>query len=256
MTDNKQFLKTGYKIVKLFNANQINQLLSEVVARVNSFQKNKKFSINSISSFHKINFSESEYKNIIKPSTRYIKTNYEKIIKLITNSEISSILKDYWGHNRVKITWVGSAKKGQIKNNLIGFRIARPIKNKKDAASEHIDAYNFDKKSFLTIWIPLVGFTKKYTLKLYPGSHNLEHSLSQFKKSSKYISRVFKNSYIKKFRSFRPNLKKGHVIIFHPNLLHGGSENKGNKTRVSLEIRLFNRDKFDIKKTFNKKLIN
>jgi ectoine hydroxylase-related dioxygenase (phytanoyl-CoA dioxygenase family) len=256
MTDNKGFLKTGYKIIKLFNINQINQLLSAVVTKINNFQENKKFTINSISSFHKTDFSESDYRNIIKPSSRYIKINHKKIIKLITNSEISSILKDCWGHNRVKITWVGSAKKGQIKNNLIGFRVARPGKRKKDAASEHIDLYNFDKKSFLTIWIPLLGFTKKYTLKLYPGSHNINHSLSQFKKRHKYISRVFKSSYIKKFKSFRPNLKKGQVIIFHPNLLHGGSENKGNKTRVSLEIRLFNRDRFNLKKTFNKKLVN
>ena len=38
-----------------------------------------------------------------------------------------------------------------------------------------------------------------------------------------------------------PILKKGEVILFDINLIHGTTENLGIKTRVSLEMRLFNR---------------
>ena len=44
----------------------------------------------------------------------------------------------------------------------------------------------------------------------------------------------------------RPDLKIGEVIIFHPNLLHGNSLNKGNKSRLSLEARLYNKNNIKI----------
>ena len=48
-------------------------------------------------------------------------------------------------------------------------------------------------------------------------------------------------NYLKKFKFKRLTLKKGQAIFFHPNLIHGGSINKGNYTRLSVEIRMFNK---------------
>ena len=79
-----------------------------------------------------------------------------------------------------------------------------------------------------------------YTLKVFPKSHLYTHSKLHVHKSSKKISKIFKPSYYKKFSSFRPNLKIGQAMIFHPNLLHGESYNLGSETRFSLEIRFYN----------------
>jgi len=52
-----------------------------------------------------------------------------------------------------------------------------------------------------------------------------------------------KKDYIKKIgNSLRPNLNLGEGIFFHPDLVHGDSENLGTKTRVSLEIRFYRRE--------------
>ena len=40
------------------------------------------------------------------------------------------------------------------------------------------------------------------------------------------------------------NNPKGQAILFHPNLMHGGSYNYSLKTRVSLDIRIFNQYEF------------
>ena len=49
-----------------------------------------------------------------------------------------------------------------------------------------------------------------------------------------------KKKYYRKFKYKRLNLKKGEAILFDPNLIHGGTDNLGTKTRVSLEFRLYN----------------
>ena len=38
----------------------------------------------------------------------------------------------------------------------------------------------------------------------------------------------------------RSNMKKGQVIMFHPNLIHGTSINKGIISRASLDFRIIN----------------
>ena len=94
-----------------------------------------------------------------------------------------------------------------------------------------------------SLWVPVVGFSNKYTLCFSPGSHLKKHPINRIKKQSDYISSIFEKKYIKKFKFKRLNLKKGEVIFFDLNLLHGGADNLGNNTRASLEIRLYNRKK-------------
>ena len=49
-------------------------------------------------------------------------------------------------------------------------------------------------------------------------------------------------NYTRKYKYIRPQLRLGEAIIFHPNLIHGGSLNLGKKTRVSIDFRLFNKN--------------
>ena len=74
-----------------------------------------------------------------------------------------------------------------------------------------------------------------------PGSHNKNHDIKNLTKQNKYVSKIFKESYIKKFKFNRYNMKQGEVLIFHPNLLHGGSKNLTVNTRISFDFRIFNR---------------
>ena len=245
----------GYKIIDFLNNKEITDILNKITKQINKSQKKILFSEKNLKFLHKKEINSLDYKKIIDPKNRKIKININKFNLKIKKTNILQLIKSYWGHKNIKIVWVGSAKKKQIKNNEAGFRIARPGVNS-DAALEHIDLYNKDDKSFLTLWIPLIGFSSKYSLKLYPGTHKMIHNLKNFKNKTRYISRVFKKEYFTKFRSIRPNLKKGQAIIFHPNVIHGGSVNNGKWTRISIEIRILNNKKFNLKKTFEKKLFN
>ena len=140
-------------------------------------------------------------------------------------------------------------KKKLNKKNATAFRIAKP-KPSSDVGGVHYDlpygrqkVPNKDHKALVTIWCPLVGFSEKYTLKISPKSHIPKHSLSKILKQKKFLSPVFDKNYVKKFKYMRPRLKKGQAIIFHPNLLHGASYNRGKNTRVSLDLRIFNSKK-------------
>ena len=44
----------------------------------------------------------------------------------------------------------------------------------------------------------------------------------------------------------RFNLSKGQCILFDGNLIHGGTNNRGKKTRVNLEFRLYNNKSINI----------
>lgn len=253
----KKFQKDGYKIINLLSTKDCNNIVNEICNKINFLNKKKIVNSKNISKFHKLNFDKEEYSKIINSSTRNIKINEKEFTKKILKSDIYNILIDHWGHYKTKIVWVGSAKKKEIIDSRIGFRIARPVLlKKKDTAKEHIDLYSNDRKSFLTIWIPLIGFTDKYSLQIYPGSHIQNHKPNNFEKNQKVISRTFKKSYVKKFSPFRPNLKKGQAIIFDPNIIHGGAINEGTLTRLSVEIRLFNKKNYNINESFDQNLVN
>jgi ectoine hydroxylase-related dioxygenase (phytanoyl-CoA dioxygenase family) len=250
------FLKNGYCKLDLFTKNQIDQFLTLVNKRIKSLCSEIKFLSNSeLSVFHKKYDSESIRKKILNPSTRYINIDLKKLLSNRAKKKISDLMKEFWGHETNSICWVGSPKEKQIKFNAAGFRLVRPEK-KKDGGKEHIDAYNKDTKAFFTLWIPLIGFGEKYTLKIYPKSHLHNHELKNYKKDKKYISRVFKNEYVKKFKFIRPKLKIGQAIIHHPNLIHGGNINLGKQTRISVEVRFFDKKKFNINKSFDSSLVN
>ena len=99
-----------------------------------------------------------------------------------------------------------------------------------------------------TLWTPLIGFSKKYTLRFAPRSHLVNHPTSKIEKNTNYISPVFKKKYYQKFKYKRLDLKKGEAILFDVNLIHGGTENLGSKSRVNLEFRLYNNKEINITK--------
>lgn len=245
----KFFKKNGYCIINLFNNSIIENLNKEVNDKLNSFlnELNINLKLKNLKNYHKLKIKENDHKYFVKNSTRYIKLKSKIVKKIKFNKQFLNILKNFWGHSDISINWVGSLKKkDSMKKNATAFRIARP-RPSSDVGGVHYDlpygrqkVPNKDHKALVTIWCPLIGFSEKYSLKISPKSHIPNHSLSKIAKQKKFLSPVFDKNYAKKFKYIRPRLKKGQAIIFHPNLLHGGSYNRGMDTRVSLDLRIFN----------------
>lgn len=234
----------GFSIIKLFSKNDINNFFKEkIIENLNSrYLINHKFNKKNISNYHNIVKDEKIHKKLISPAKRQVDLDHI-IKKLNKNSKITNLVKNQWGgkHYEVRLYF-----KNKIKKNFAAFRLARPFKKfKDDVGGAHLDLH-FNNKIYtnhnilFTIWIPIIGFNKKYTLRLSPHSHKKQHKIENMEKQKKYISKVYKNSYLKKFKFKRFNMKKGEVIIFHPNLLHGHSKNHGNLTRASLDLRIYN----------------
>lgn len=250
------FLRNGYCKLNLFSTKEIEQLLTAVNKKITRLCPEIKSLKNSdLKFFHKNYNNEKIRKKLLNPGTRYINISKKKILSKSNKKKILALMNKFWGHEENLIFWVGSAIKKQVKLNAAGFRVVRPEK-KGDGGTEHIDAYSKDSKAFFTLWIPLIGFNQKYTLKIAPKSHLSNHELKNYKKEKKYISRSFKDKYVKKFNFIRPKLKIGQALIHHPNLIHGGNMNLGNHTRISIEVRFFDKKKFDVNNFFNKSLVN
>ncbi len=243
------FEKNGYCIINLFNSNQISDLKELIVNKMNYLAKDLGFNLKSkdIKKYHKFKISDETHSLLTKPSTRNFLLSSKIRKKIILNKKILKIIKKYWGHTKFKIKWVGSLSADPLKQNFAGFRIVRPKRvSEKDVGSEHLDLHYGGQvhknayKALVTIWCPLEGFSEKFSLRISPKSHLTKHSVQAVSKQKKYVSRVFKKNYINKFFFHRPRLKKGQVIFFHPNLIHGESFNFGKQTRVSIDLRIFN----------------
>ena len=248
---NLEFYKrNGYLKISLFSKKEIKNFKNIIKKDLNKkllHNLSSKVKIEKLEKYHTLKIKENEHKFLVKPNHRYFKFSKE-IVKKILNIKILYLIKNTWGHNSISLNWIGDLKKKQKVINATGYRLARPSKNKNnDTAGVHIDMnvggiINKDKNASTTIWIPIVGFNKKYTLKISPRSHNYNHG-NKFKKTKK-ISPLLPKSYSKKFKFIRLTYKVGEAMIFHPNLLHGGSINRGSVTRVSLDTRILNLKRF------------
>jgi len=239
--------KNGFVIIDFLKKNEIEHLEKLIKLKIEKLA-NKKIGINKwkLQFYHKY-FDKNFHKNVVSRNSRYIKLNNDLVKKILRNKAYKEITKDNWGHSKGLIKWIGSSLLDPVINHASGFRIARNSNLFfNDFADPHIDIHyggiiRNDLNSHVTFWTPITGFSKKYTLKLFPGTHLINHSISQISKQTKKISRVFNNSYVNKFKSKRLNLKKGQAILFHPNLIHGGSLNEGRITRTSIEFRIYNK---------------
>lgn len=242
----QNFQSNGYLKFKLFSKKDIKHLKDKLLIKINYLLKKKNINlkISKLKYYHKQIINDNFHSKLMNPNERFLLLD-KPIVSKLKNKKMKSLLNLLWGHKFYKVTWIGDLRKKQIKFNATGFRIARPENSKvKDVADMHLDLnaggiinrnnYN----SLITIWIPLEGFNKKYTLNIAPGSHLYRHE-NCYKKSNK-ISVLLTKSYCKKYKFKRLEMKPGEVIFFHPNLIHGGSKNLGKFTRVSLDVRLIN----------------
>ncbi len=246
----KKFFSNGYFVFKLFTKKDINLIRLDLIKRINflsGLKKNKKDI--DLSNYHNLKFFLEKHKKIIQGRTRYLPLRKSFSSKIYKNKTIRQILYSEWGHGNFNIKWIFD-RKTKTKKDTTGFRLARPVnKSTKDVGGFHLDLHyggekNENKKALFTIWCPIIGTSSKYTLRISPKSHKPNHLQKFVSKQKKFLSPVLMENYTKKYRYIRPQLRLGEAIIFHPNLIHGGSLNLGKKTRVSIDFRLFNKKFF------------
>ena len=235
----RSFNENGFIVLKVFNNKIIEKYKNKIIQNLKKSANQK--SISSLNSLKKLdNYFSSvtvdENEKLMDRKTRTIKID-DPDAKLIFNKHLSGLLS-YFSDNEYKIlrnvdklSWRGKDIK-----NFAGFRIVKS--HSKKVAGFHSDHYNLKDFRF-TLWVPLVGFNEKYSLKVIPGSHIYKHRENVTKKNINGSARLLRSEYLNKLnKPYRPNLKSGEAILMHPYLIHGNSTNLGKKSRVSLEIRI------------------
>ena len=234
-----KFNKNGFVIEKILNRSTLNSFKEKLLKNLR--KSAKKYSISSIKNIQNLEeyfnlVSKKEHETLMDRETRTIKFKKSEA-QLILNKRIRDLLS-YYSDKEYNILRSNDkfSSRGKDFKNYAGFRIVEPNSNK--VAGYHSDHYNLQNFKF-TMWVPLIGFSNKYSLKLITGSHYYKHSKKQIVKNKIGSARLFNNSYLKKFsKAFRPNLKPGEVILFHPSLIHGNAKNLGKTVRASLEIKI------------------
>lgn len=231
--------KDGFVIEKVFNNKLLNVFKNKLL--VNLKKSAKKKSISSIRNIKNLEeyflvVSKDEHEILMDRETRTVKIQRSEV-KLILNQRVKSLLS-YYSDKEYYILRSDNkfSRRGREFKNFAGFRIVKP--NSAKVAGYHSDHYNLQNFKF-TIWVPLIGFDKKYSLGMIPGSHYYKHTKKHIIKNNTGSAQLFSKTYLKNFsKPFRPNLKPGEVIILHPYLIHGNARNLGKKIRASLEIKV------------------
>tara|TARA_A100001015_G_scaffold321142_1_gene450375 strand:- start:1822 stop:2625 length:804 start_codon:yes stop_codon:yes gene_type:complete len=235
------FFKDGFAVINLFTKKDINLILSDIEKYYFEIGKKNGVSITKLKSYHRYPISDEIHNSIMQHNIRQIKLKGKFVKKIQHNTIVKSITKFFYGQKKFGIF---CEYKNYHRSNHTSVRIVKPLAQTSGVHTESNASPNYDP---ITLWCPLVGYDNKYTLRLAPGSHFYSHPKSNIVKD-KYTAKSYNNSYLKKFKFIRPNVKKGQAIIFDPNILHGGSVCFGKLTRVSIEPRILRNESFYKKK--------
>lgn len=258
----KTFLREGYLITQFYD--DVLMDLAETLVHDKIDHVGKELGIETpnsdwnLANYHKcFGIDQNIHGQLMAAPNRYI-TLPDSLLAPSESSPIKDFFDYFWDGKKPLVThWQGP--NGELQpDNACGFRVVRP--GPEDITGAHVDTYygygeNADDATnalssrvekaihgldLITAWVPVVGFDERYSLRFAPRSHAINHPVSAFNHNPDFITRASTSEYESKFDFIRPSLKRGQAIIFHPNLLHGGSANLGNTTRVSLEIRFRN----------------
>lgn len=131
-------------------------------------------------------------------------------------------------------------------NNVSDLRIFRPYHgDTMDNNPLHRDTWLTILNNCINVYIPVFGNTQFSSLSLIPKSHlwnrdTVERTVDNAKiKNIQYglpsVTRINRE-----FEVLRPNLSGNKILLFSPNIIHGGAVNLNkDTTRVSIEIRFW-----------------
>jgi ectoine hydroxylase-related dioxygenase (phytanoyl-CoA dioxygenase family) len=117
----------------------------------------------------------------------------------------------------------------------LAFRLIRPNRG---------DGYPYSckdwgpAKGIISVWIPILGFSKTQILSVVPGSH-----LKTYASYLPVDGIHMKNEYrllepLALELTDRPVLQPGEAIVFHSKTIHSEDVIEGDETRLNLEFRL------------------
>lgn len=224
-----QFSNHGFEIFPFFSPQEflsVQKFGIEMLRDLFLKHANRVISEKDILSYHMWGEKEKiPHKDIFKAKHRHTQGN--GIIKnLLLSSKLTTILGGI-GVSNFKIWDEGLG--------WLAFRLIRPASS---------DGYPFSCKNWgpaknvLSVWIPILGFSKDVTINFIPGSH-----LKQYPKYLPENTHFTKDEYRldlqpKEEECIRPKLNPGEIILFHPKTLHAEAVEKGVETRFNLEFRI------------------
>jgi ectoine hydroxylase-related dioxygenase (phytanoyl-CoA dioxygenase family) len=194
---NKIFEKQGYVVVKLFNNQQIKEILDFYYANI----KHRQIELNQ-TVFHTT--SNSSDANLIKKVNDFLRPHFVH--------SLNNVLKNH------KVTIANYIIKESSNNETVG---------------PHMDWSFVDENQFQSfgIWVALedVGF-KNGNMQVIPGSHRFFPSLRVSPKCPVYFE-----NYIDRVKNFLIDVptKAGECVIFRHNLIHSSRKNISGKERIA-----------------------
>lgn len=231
----ESFTEQGYAIVELLEEPQHRRLEQCIMDRLKEIARKElsghHVAFEPLAEYHRLSVPEEAHRRMMGPNNRRLFLTPQDQ-QMVLSDRVAPIFDRHWGHHRVMISdlWEGKQVEG-----VCGFRVVRP--GSRDVSGIHSESsYGVFP---VTIWIPIVGFDERCTLQLAPGSHAISHPPEAIQRNDRFIARCYADDYVRGFQFIRPIMRAGQAIVFHPNLLHGGSDNQGQATRVSIEIRVY-----------------
>lgn len=235
------FERPGYSLDLVLESEELNFFRKEIEAQwLREMTKvdprnQEQFRTNGIKNYHKVS-RFIDHNAVWNKSNRLLP---QETVQQIKKLNFMNKLREIFGNFKISdIAYDNEIKKDQEE---IYWRLVRPEVDS-DVGPLHTDKWfheilELDKKIFtdsystVKIWIPIYCEPGKNGLLIVPNSHN-----KKWKYSKKLVNGIPKPIFEDVANPILLNTKPGNLVIFNENLLHAGSKNKGNETRVSVEI--------------------
>lgn len=172
------------------------------------------------------------------------KTNWPKVSRILPSSCIEIIRKmDFFSSLQFELGELDITDEENVGWGEIYWRIVRP-NTMDDIGPLHADAWFWTlghgnippNKDRIKVWIPLFCEAGLNGLRVVPGSHLKEWNFWGEKRDG-----FVKPQFDEKASGVCPQLlytQPGQIVVFNDKLLHGGSLNQGQQTRISVEMTL------------------
>jgi hypothetical protein len=206
-----------YLTLKLYAVTWLQRLFNQYGIELNE-DTLKKYHLNELT-------SPQIHGEILKASNRHC-IPPPHIFELLLNKSLKNFL------DKVKVTRYTIWNEGY---GSLAFRLIRPNRG---------DGYPYSckdwgpAKGIISVWIPILGFSKTQILSVVPGSH-----LKTYASYLPVDGIHMKNEYrllepLALELTDRPVLQPGEAIVFHSKTIHSEDVIEGDETRLNLEFRL------------------
>lgn len=105
--------------------------------------------------------------------------------------------------------------------------------------SFHSDAWYGHSRSTNSFWVPITNLTSNNTLNMAPSRESSEITMNKLLKGNYSLNEI---NDICANTTYPSIVKKGQILSFSPDMIHGAKMNTSDSTRVSFDFRIVNSD--------------